>query len=329
MNLILSTILVIIFIIIYYLMIQIFTVLFRITGLPKEKAHFQVISLLTNAGFSTKESELIANNSSRRKIAKWTMIIGTVFNVVIASLLINFLFSVSKNNEKESLVIMGITIGVFVALMLIIRIPVIKRGFETLIEKIATKINDKKHHDNVIVELDSYGKKSIVEIYLSHIPSEIENISIANSPLRSRYNIIVLLIQRSGRIIDVKGDTMIQKGDRLVVFGKLANIKDLFDIRSVPKKEKIDDSNLNNLSIVDNYGSNAMVEIEIRDLPSILKDKTLVESGLKEKYDINVLMIRHENKVTLVDAKTKISLGDKVVLIGPYEHIKDLFLKKK
>ena len=326
MSLLLSLILIITFIIVYMLMIKIFTVLFLITGLTKEKAHFQVISLLTNSGFSTNESELITTNRSRRRIAKVTMITGTIFNVVIASLLINILFNINLNDEMESLKMMGIAAAILIGLMIILKIPFISRGIERLIEKVATKINDKNHHDNIITELDSYGKRSIVEVYVSHLPDEIKGKTIEESCLKSRYDIIVLLIQRNGRVIDAKPSTILQKGDKLVLFGKTINIKDLFNIHIEHKEELIDDSKINNLSIIDNYGVNALTEIEIKHLPEILVNKSLSESILKEKYDINVLMVKHDDKVILVDAETKLSIGDNVILIGPYQHIKTLFL---
>ena len=46
----------------YILIIDIFTILFRMSGMTEEKAKFQVISLLTNSGYTTKESELVVSN---------------------------------------------------------------------------------------------------------------------------------------------------------------------------------------------------------------------------------------------------------------------------
>ena len=43
-------------IIVYWIISELFTILFRLTGLPDEKARFQVISLLTGSGFTTRES---------------------------------------------------------------------------------------------------------------------------------------------------------------------------------------------------------------------------------------------------------------------------------
>ena len=58
-----------IIILMYWVMTELFTVLFRFTGLPDEKARFQVISILTGCGFTTRESELLLSNSSRRRLA--------------------------------------------------------------------------------------------------------------------------------------------------------------------------------------------------------------------------------------------------------------------
>lgn len=323
MSLILSVVLIIVIIMIYMLMIQIFTVLFRITGLTKDKARFQVISLLTNSGFSTKESELITSNHSRRKIAIFTMIIGTIFNVLIVSLLINILFNIKLDSESESLKYLGISICAFILLLIIVRLPLFRRTTERLIERVATKIKLKNHSENVITELDAYGNNSIVEIYIADMPHDLAGKSIYEAELKSRYNITILLIQRNNRVLDVKKDTILQKEDKLVVFGKLTNIEELFKVSH--HEEVIDESKVNNLSIIDNYGSNAMMEVEVKNLPIELVDKTLKESQIKEKYGITIMMKNNDNVALLVDRDTVINEGDKIVLFGPYEHIKNLF----
>ena len=326
MSLILSLSLIIGFILFYILIIQIFTVLFRLTGLTREKAHFQVISLLTNSGYTTNETELITNNKTRRKIAKFAMIFGTIFNVVIASLVINALLSVRVENSKEVLTTMGILIASFIVFLLFLRLPIVKRGIELLIEKIITRIRKRKMKENVITVVDSYGKKAIVEVYLVNLPEGMEGKSIEQNFIRSRYNINLLTIQRNDKIVNVKKDTMLQKGDRIVMFGKTSTIKELFGVQSIVKEEKHEDDKINKLSIIDNYGVNALVEIKLKNIPETLKNKKLSESNLKEKFDITVLMIKHEDKALLVDADSKLNVGDKVVLIGPYQEIENLFV---
>ena len=52
MNLTASILAIAIAIVLYIYTIELFTILFRITGLTKEKARFQVISLITCSGFT-------------------------------------------------------------------------------------------------------------------------------------------------------------------------------------------------------------------------------------------------------------------------------------
>lgn len=74
MSFISSVSLIVAVIIIYYALIKFFSVLFRITGIPKERAAFQSVSLLTNAGYTTAESEIIVSEKTRRSIATAAML---------------------------------------------------------------------------------------------------------------------------------------------------------------------------------------------------------------------------------------------------------------
>ena len=65
-------------ILIYWVITELFTILFRFTGLPDERARFQVISLLTGCGYTTRESEMFLSNRRRRRLARITMLFGYV-----------------------------------------------------------------------------------------------------------------------------------------------------------------------------------------------------------------------------------------------------------
>jgi len=56
--------------------VKIGTIAFELTGLKLPVARFQAISCFTGTGFTTRESELIAKNAQRRKIASVLMIMG-------------------------------------------------------------------------------------------------------------------------------------------------------------------------------------------------------------------------------------------------------------
>ena len=134
MGLITSVILILAFIVIYVVVIQIYSVLFRITGLTKEKAHFQAISLLTNSGFTTSESEIITSDRFRRRIAIAAMINGYAFSVIIVSLIINVILSLKEDLQDQTLIVMLYAFGIFVALIIITQIPFVKRLFERFIQ---------------------------------------------------------------------------------------------------------------------------------------------------------------------------------------------------
>ena len=97
-----SLILFVFFIIIYILISDIITIFFRLTGLTEEKARFQVISLLTNSGFTTRESESVVSSKVRRRLARATMLFGYAFTVTIVSTTVNFFMTLGKS-ELNSL----------------------------------------------------------------------------------------------------------------------------------------------------------------------------------------------------------------------------------
>jgi hypothetical protein len=69
------------------LVIEIAVVLMRATGLKYDIARFQVISLMTSTGFTTKESELILGHPLRRRLGMFLILFGVFsFAVIISSI---------------------------------------------------------------------------------------------------------------------------------------------------------------------------------------------------------------------------------------------------
>ena len=141
MDLVTSILAIAIAVVLYIYTIEVFTILFRITGLTKEKAKFQVISLITCSGYTTSEAEIVTTNKKRRRLAVICMITGIVFNVIIISFIINFIGSVTNTEIVQDqlyniLVILGIAIGIII----ILKIPFISKILERGIEKAARKL---------------------------------------------------------------------------------------------------------------------------------------------------------------------------------------------
>ena len=319
------------FIILYVCLLDIFTVLFRLTGLTTEKARFQVISLFTNAGFTTRESEIIVSNPKRRNIAKAAMITGHVFSAIIVSLIVMIITSIAVAQEFliEQLYIVLIAFGVFLVIFIFMKIPAVFRFNQRLLEKIAIKSMKRKDHQNVLTLLDDYGKASIMEVMINVMPPALKDKTILESNLRANYNIILLLVKRKNKVLDVTADTILQTDDLVVLFGPEQNIKDLFILKQREIKEEllIESKQINELQIIDNYGKDAMVEVILYQLPEMLKGVTLLESGLKDKYHINVMMLKRGGTVKEINKDTIFQEMDVIVVFGSYQTIKDVFLK--
>ena len=114
------------------IVVEIFTVLFRLTHYPR-RARFQVISMLTAVGYTTKESESILNNSVRRRLAQIVILLGYTSSATLISLFVN-LYS-HKVTIQETY-----TVGAyFLVVLLITRLRFLKRVFDKLIEDIADR----------------------------------------------------------------------------------------------------------------------------------------------------------------------------------------------
>ena len=113
-------------ILIYWIITELFTILFRFTGLPDERARFQVISLLTGCGYTTRESEMFLSNRRRRRLARITMLFGYVFNITIVSAFINVFLSLKLSQVEHYYLGILIPLAVVAVIFVFIRVPVVR-----------------------------------------------------------------------------------------------------------------------------------------------------------------------------------------------------------
>ena len=328
MKLEISVILIMGFVMIYLFLIHVFSVLFRITGLTKQKAKFQAISLLTTSGFTTSESEIITSDKARRKIAVVAMITGYAFSVIIVSLIFNLLNSLNQTQTSSTLKVILIATGVFVGFIIFFQLPFVKKLLESMIAKLALKVIRKNNFENTITILDAYGKEAICEIMINNMPDILEDTPLHEAHLRDNYKINILMLKRKNKIIEITKNTILQHRDIIVVFGLYQGVKDLFSIK-VSSQALVDDEEIlkqNVIDLMDNYGTDAMAEVLIRTVPEILLDKPLFESGLKTKYNINVLILKRNDTPIAVTKDTVIQEMDSLVVFGPYQKIKEIFM---
>jgi Trk K+ transport system NAD-binding subunit len=330
MNFINAILIMVIILLIYLALIKIYMTLFIMTGLSRQKARFQVVSLITGVGFTTSESEIITFDKRRRNIALAAMVTGMIFNVVIIGLLINIFVSLNTQQAEESLVVVILIISIAVALLLISKIPPVNRGINALIEWLAKKIFKLDSRYNVLTLLDNYGKEAIVEVLFNKIPDFMEDKSLAEIALKAKYNINVMMVKRKNRVLEINKDTIIQKGDLVLVFGSRQVIHNLFSpANGTAYATALKIGSQNTIHYIDNYGQDAMAEIECHTVPDILRNKPLCETVIRSKYFITVLKIKRFNTSITVNKDTIIRDGDVIIAIGPHANIHTLFTTPK
>lgn len=224
-----SVILFILFIIVFVTISDIITILFRLTGLTEEKARFQVVSLLTNSGFTTQESEVIVNSKIRRKLAKATMLFGYAFTVTIVSTVVNVFLTLNKEQLHSFVLVLPFIILGIVFFYFFRRNPFIKSKFDHLIENIGNRIMFGKN-SNPVVLLDDYGHMVVAQIFIHKVPHILNEVPLSQSGLKENYNILVMMIKgANGQAKPSNGDTIIHPKDIIIVLGTKQQIKHIFE----------------------------------------------------------------------------------------------------
>ncbi len=214
----------VVFTVIFLFFIEIFTVLFQLTGLSKQKARFQVISILTGTGYTTKESELVTSSRIRRNIAQAIMIFGFISSATIVTLLFSFINSFKGFTHRELVFIFG----AFLVVYSLIVISKAGKILDRAIEKIATRALFGKN-TNVIVTKDSYDNDVVIaEIVIKFMPKQLMGKRLEDASL-TRQGIMLLAIERENQIItQITKDTVLEVNDTITVFGPLYNINHVF-----------------------------------------------------------------------------------------------------
>ncbi len=202
--------------------VEVLSISLKLTGLNIEKARFQVISIITNTGFTTKESELIAQHPTRRNIAQTLMLISYVGYATIIGLVVNILQSDNR------LLYMTVTVIIILTVILIlIRNRWLVRRFESLIEKqLRNRMKKMTKYRTVEEVLNLNAEYGVAELIIEE-GNRLIGMSLGEAKL-TRMNIQVLNIDRGSYIIHFpKGSSVFMQGDRVTVYGKLENIKEL------------------------------------------------------------------------------------------------------
>ncbi|MCR5088562.1 MAG: TrkA C-terminal domain-containing protein [Oscillospiraceae bacterium] len=207
-------------ILIYWVITELFTILFRFTGLPDERARFQVISLLTGCGYTTRESEMFLSNRPRRRLARITMLFGYVFNITIVSAFINVFLSLKLSQVEHFYVGILIPLAAVTVIFIFMRVPRVRAWGDDMLQKVADHIIGRTDSFNTVMLLDYIGADSIALVTLHSIPEERQGVPLSETGLRADTGILVMLVEKPRqKAVPAGADTVFEVGDKLTVFG--------------------------------------------------------------------------------------------------------------
>jgi hypothetical protein len=219
--------------VIILLVIEIFVILFRLTGLKVEVSRFQVISMMTGTGFTTGESELILGHPIRRKLATFLILFGAFSLAVIISSISQFLSDDLRHTEIIT------TTGIIIFVYFILKLS----GTQRLLSKLFNKelkenveladlpIRDifLKNKQDTLVDLHLYQKSRLVG---SSLREAIQN--------HDELEFVVLFLKRGDVIIrkNIYSATL-HEGDQILLFGRKDLLHEIFqdDLRLMEKEK--------------------------------------------------------------------------------------------
>ena len=231
MNIYVAATLFALLIFLYWVISEVFTVLFRLIGLPMDKARFQVTSLLTGCGFTTHESEMILSNRSRRRLAHITMLFGYVFNITIVSAFVNVFVSMKLSQLGAHIISMLIPISVALGVIVLSRVRAVRFWLDRQIERLAGRMTGEDAY-NSITPFDQIDKDAIAQVTLKVVPPVLDGKTLLEADLKRQQNILVLLVERPGeKAIAANAETVLHPGDRVTVFGDYAHLCEVFSAK--------------------------------------------------------------------------------------------------
>jgi hypothetical protein len=229
-----SLLFLLVYFIIILVVIEIFVVLFRMTGLKVEVSRFQVISMMTGTGFTTGESELILGHPIRRKLAAFLILFGAFSLAVIISSISMFL---SKGIRLTEILMAAATVIIVFCTLKV-------NGIQQVLSK---QFNQELKHNVEIADLPIHdlflkNKEDILLNLHLYTESQLAHSSLNQVvPHHDSLEFVVLFIQRSDVIIRKNiNDTTLHEGDQILLFGRKTVIHQIFshDLQLMEEKQK-------------------------------------------------------------------------------------------
>ena len=200
----------------------------ELTGLPREVASFQALSAFTGTGFTTREAEEVVHHPQRRRIVSIMILMGSAGIITLIAGLVEALESTIRAEDIEWWVNVAQFAGAAVALYLLYLVFLWPRLAVRIDQTIRSQLKPRITLTPAEIEelLHSAEGWGIARV---EVPEACQFAGQTLAATRPRdQGILVVAIERDGKLIpSPKGDESIYVGDRLIVYGKLAEMPKL------------------------------------------------------------------------------------------------------
>ena len=216
-------------IIFYIIVSHIITILFRLTGMTEEKARFQVISLLTNSGFTTQESETVVKSKMRRRLALATMLFGYAFTVTILSAMVNVFMSIKTPDLESLFIAVPILAGILLLFILMRKSTFFHTKFDGWVERVGNELMFGKKANEILL-VEEYGKTVVAHVYLHTVPDFLKDVTLAESRIMPQYHVMIMLVKSpDGEAKQANAHTILRENDTIMVMGDRKVIREIFE----------------------------------------------------------------------------------------------------
>jgi hypothetical protein len=199
------------------------TAALTLTGMSKELAQLQSVSAFTGVGFTTSESEAMVGLPQRRRVLLVLMVLGNAGVVTaISSLILSF-----TNLEGTSGYLRAAAIFAgLVVFALLVRSRPIERGMHRVMRWLLARVSAARPID--YARLLDLGGDYVVDTYAVDEGDWTAGCDLAELALFEE-GIVVLGVHRAGgHYVGVpRGETQIEPGDILVLYGREDDIRQL------------------------------------------------------------------------------------------------------
>lgn len=216
-------------IIFYIIVSHIITILFRLTGMTEEKARFQVISLLTNSGYTTQESETVVKTKMRRRLALATMLFGYAFTVTILSAMVNVFMSIKTPDLESLFTAVPILLSILLIFIFVRKSSFFHTRFDSWVERVGNQIMFGKKANEILL-VEEYGKTVVAHVYLHTVPDILKDVTLAQSRIMPDHHVMVMMVKPpEGEAKQANAKTILKENDTIMVMGDRKVIREIFE----------------------------------------------------------------------------------------------------